>query len=144
MNKLFYALPWLIMQTLACNAQREATTPTDSTEFRQLNDTLTRIMTDSVMSYKVQKEFTVNAVRHNKPNGIIRIHLTHNGLTIANTSDESPLDPAHIFSRFYRNPHNQKGNGLGLAIVKSICDYHQWTITYHHTQSMHQFTVRMR
>lgn len=86
----------------------------------------------------------VNAVRHNKPNGIIRIHLTDNGLTIANTSDEPPLDPAHIFSRFYRNPHNQKGNGLGLAIVKSICDYHQWTITYHHTQSMHQFTVRMR
>lgn len=86
----------------------------------------------------------VNAVRHNKPNGIIRIHLTDNGLTIANTSAEPPLDPAHIFSRFYRSPHNQKGNGLGLAIVKSICDYHQWTITYHHTQSMHQFTVRMR
>ena len=34
---------------------------TDITEFRQLNDTLTRIMTDSVRSYKVQKEFTENA-----------------------------------------------------------------------------------
>lgn len=234
---------------------------TDISEFRQLNDTLTRIMTDSVRSYKVQKEFTenashelqtplaiaqvkldnlmqdetlterqaseiqqvydelrhmsqlsrnllllskiennqfkektsivvadeinallphletiagdiriqllddshntaiacnhvllgsmltnlvVNAVRHNKPNGLIHIHLTPNELTVANTSDDPPLDPAHIFSRFYRTPHNQKSNGLGLAIVKSICDYHQWTITYHHTQALHQFTVRMR
>ena len=86
----------------------------------------------------------VNAVRHNKPNGLIHIHLTPNELTVANTSDDPPLDPAHIFSRFYRTPHNQKSNGLGLAIVKSICDYHQWTITYHHTQALHQFTVRMR
>ena len=39
MNKLFYALPWLIMQTLACNAQSEATTPTDSTR----TDTLAKV-----------------------------------------------------------------------------------------------------
>ena len=34
---------------------------TDISEFQQLNATLTRIMTDSVKTYKVQKEFTENA-----------------------------------------------------------------------------------
>ena len=84
-----------------------------------------------------------NAVRHNYLDGSIAIRVTSDGLTIANTSNEQPLDPVHIFSRFYRTKENQKGNGLGLAIVKSICDYHHWAISYQYTDTMHVFRIDM-
>lgn len=29
----------------------------------------------------------------------------------------------------------------GRAIVKSICDYHEWTISYTHKDAHHQFRV---
>lgn len=83
----------------------------------------------------------VNAVRHNKAGGLIRITLAGGRLAIANQSDEPPLDASHIFSRFYRVKSNQKGNGLGLAIVKSICDFHHWGIGYRHEHGCHVFEV---
>lgn len=60
---------------------------------------------------------------------------------MANTSNEPPLDPAHLFERFHQTANERKGNGLGLAIVKSICDYHSWTISYAHTDGHHEFRV---
>lgn len=83
----------------------------------------------------------VNAVRHNCQEGRIIIKVEKGTLTIANTSDEQPLDATHIFSRFYRTKENQKGNGLGLAIVKSVCDYHKWQISYHYQEGIHSFNV---
>jgi|LAHS01.1.fsa_nt_gb signal transduction histidine kinase len=83
----------------------------------------------------------VNAVRHNRPEGHIIIEVDRDALTVANTSDEQPLDATHIFSRFYRVKENQKGNGLGLAIVKSICDYHKWQVGYHYQAGIHSFQV---
>lgn len=86
----------------------------------------------------------VNAVRHNKPQGTIRITVDGGSLLVANTSDEPALDASHIFSRFYRIKENQKGTGLGLAIVKSICDFHHWPVSYHYTYGWHQFEVKMK
>lgn len=84
----------------------------------------------------------VNAVRHNRPHGKIVVTLTADSLTVANTSDENPLDSAHIFSRFYRTSQSDKGNGLGLAIVKAVCDYHGWHIAYSYREKgMHEFRV---
>lgn len=83
----------------------------------------------------------VNAVRHNQTNGTISITADNERLTISNTSDEAPLDPTHIFNRFYRPSQNKQGNGLGLAIVKAICDYHGWKIGYKYTEGWHHFIV---
>lgn len=96
------------------------------------NETLLESMLDNLV---------VNAVRHNKPDGTIRISVADNTLTISNTSDGPALDGSHIFSRFYRTRENQKGNGLGLAIVKSICDFHHWHIHYQYSGGWHQFVV---
>ncbi len=95
-----------------------------------------QVLLDSLIANLV-----VNAVRHNTSDGYISLHVTDTELTVTNTSDEGPLNPDHVFSRFYRNQQNQKGNGLGLAIVKSICNYHHWTIGYRYCQGKHQFTV---
>ncbi len=86
----------------------------------------------------------VNAVRHNKPDGEIRIILSTDSLTVSNTSTEKALNAKLIFNRFYRPSEKTKGNGLGLAIVKAVCDYHGWKITYHFDEatSLHHFKVR--
>jgi len=82
-----------------------------------------------------------NAVRHNYADGEIVIRLETSTLTVANTSNEPPLDSAHIFERFFRISATQKGNGLGLAIVKSICDYHHWSVNYIYENGLHNFSI---
>lgn len=84
----------------------------------------------------------VNAVRHNKPDGEIRVTVTSDSLSVSNTSDEPALDPTTIFTRFNHASGHSLGNGLGLSIVKSICDYHFWQITYSCLLGTHTFTVR--
>lgn len=83
----------------------------------------------------------VNAVRHNRPDGVITISATAHTLTVSNTSDEPALDATHIFNRFYRPTQHEQGNGLGLAIVKAVCDYHGWNIGYHYDHGVHSFEV---
>lgn len=110
----------------------------------------------------------VNAVRHNRPDGEIRVTVTSDSLFVSNTSNEPALDPATIFTRFNHASSRSLGdhrtgavtcaeieseadngleevgigNGLGLSIVKSICDYHSWKITYSYLLGTHTFTVR--
>ncbi|WP_315343585.1 HAMP domain-containing sensor histidine kinase [Hoylesella oralis] len=109
-----------------------------ATDYRQSN--LTLVCNDTLLESLITN-LVVNAVRHNRAGGNIIISVADKRLTVANTSDERPLDAEHIFSRFYRTQSNQKGNGLGLAIVKSICNYHHWQEGYHYKDGLHVFTV---
>lgn len=113
----------------------------DITIKTRLDDTLLTVDCNETLLESVINNLVVNAVRHNTLSGIIMITVKDRRLTIANPSDEPPLDASRIFSRFYRTKHNQKGNGLGLAIVKSICDYHHWKINYTYADGQHKFSV---
>lgn len=84
----------------------------------------------------------VNAVRHNRAGGSIKVGLTAGSLVVANTSGAGPLDADNVFNRFYRLEANGNGNGLGLAIVKAVCDYHGWTVEYAYIDGMHHFIVK--
>ena len=84
----------------------------------------------------------VNAVRHNRPCGIVNISVKQTCLVISNTSEEPALDTTHIFNRFYRPTQNKQGNGLGLAIVKAVCNYHNWEISYSFKDMKHCFMVQ--
>lgn len=83
----------------------------------------------------------VNAVRHNRPGGMISVATDGESLTVANTSDEPKLDTSLIFNRFYRPTEKTAGSGLGLAIVRAVCDYHGWQIGYAYRQGTHEFRV---
>ena len=83
----------------------------------------------------------VNAVRHNRPHGTISITVAQGCPCISNTSDEPPIDPSRVFSRFGRTQGRTAGNGLGLAIVKSIAQFHHWQVTYRHEQDCHVFEL---
>lgn len=126
------------LQQLLPSLQLLADGITIRTDFTDSRLTLT---CNEVLLEVALNNLVVNAVRHNRPQGEIILRLKENRLDVVNTSDEPPLDPEHIFKRFYQKSSERKGNGLGLSIVKSICDYHNWTITYRYADKSHCFTI---
>lgn len=106
-----------------------------------ITDNKQEIPCNEVLLESMIYNLVVNAVRHNRQGGHITLTVDDYHLTVANTSDEGPLDAGHIFERFFRNGKSQRGNGLGLAIVKSICEYHQWTVRYEYCSGEHHFLV---
>lgn len=108
----------------------------DVKEFSRLNATLERQMTDSLNSYRLQKEFTENAS-----------HELQTPLAVFQSKLDLLLQLPELTERqaaiiLYRPSENVKGNGLGLAIVKAVCDYHGWHIAYDYSEGMHTFAVR--
>lgn len=85
-----------------------------------------------------------NALRHNRPDGRIRIDLEPGALVVANTGDTPPLDPALLFQRFRTFDARHKGHGLGLSIAKRIADLHGAQLTYAHREGWHVFTLSFR
>jgi two-component system, OmpR family, sensor histidine kinase ArlS len=88
------------------------------------------------------RNLLTNAIRYNRPGGVVRISLGNKALHISNTGKEEKLDELRIFERFAKASTSASGNGLGLAIVKQIVDRHGWTITYSYEKDkMHHFIV---
>jgi len=110
--------------------------------YEDFADSTLTVRANRTLLESLVNNLVVNAVRHNRPKGEIRLVVSGRELTIANTSDESALDGKLIFNRFYRPSEKVKGNGLGLAIVRAICGYHGWTVAYRYDEGMHHFTVR--
>jgi signal transduction histidine kinase len=82
-----------------------------------------------------------NATKHNSRDGMIRISLTENSLTISNTSSGAALDTTLLFTRFYTPNEDAGHNGLGLSIIKQICDASGFSIVYSYQASLHSFTL---
>ena len=101
-----------------------------------LNVTANRTLFESLVNNLV-----VNAIRHNRPEGEIKLRVT----AAASSSPTRPPNrlwtPACCSTASTRPSEKTKGNGLGLAIVKSICDYHGWQVAYHYEEGQHFFTV---
>lgn len=110
--------------------------------YEDFADSTLTVRANRTLLESLVNNLVVNAVRHNRPKGEIRLVVSGRELTIANTSDEPALDGKLIFNRFYRPSEKVKGNGLGLAIVRAICGYHGWTVAYRYDEGMHHFTVR--
>jgi signal transduction histidine kinase len=82
-----------------------------------------------------------NAIKHNLPEGIIRISFQNRRLAIENTGVSNELDNTTLFRRFGRMSKTTKGSGLGLAIVQQICTLYRWQIEYRYTGNRHQFII---
>lgn len=86
-----------------------------------------------------------NAIRYNKPGGMVNLHLTTQELVVSNTSFLPALDEQKIFQRFYRHPDTKlEGNGLGLSIIRQICDEFGFTIHYAIKDQYHTFTIAFK
>lgn len=70
-----------------------------------------------------------NAARHTPPDGIIRVTIRKNTITVAdNGSGIEPEHLPHVTKRFYRADESRSreagGSGLGLSIVEQIVNAH--------------------
>lgn len=83
----------------------------------------------------------LNAIRHNNPNGIIRIKADQQGISVAN-SGSNALDSEAMFKRFANVSSTNAGSGLGLAIIRQICLRHGWNISYQFSDHFHIFRIR--
>lgn len=82
-----------------------------------------------------------NAIKHNNPQGIIKINLTADLLSIKNSGVSNPLNTHLIFERFQKSKESQ-GTGLGLTLVKNICQHYGYTIRYQYETGWHTFVIR--
>jgi signal transduction histidine kinase len=83
----------------------------------------------------------MNAVRHNKDNGLIRVDFSKQGFIVANTGISNALNEASLFKRFSSSSSQTPGSGLGLAIVKQICSRYHWQIGYSFDNGFHTFST---
>jgi len=100
---------------------------------------LTRVECDPERIRRVIANFTSNAIKYNKPGGMVKITVTRAAETVkvsvADTGMGIPEeDHGKVFQRFYRAAEvRQKGivgTGLGLAIARSIVDMHGGSIGF--------------
>jgi len=75
-----------------------------------------------------------NAVKHNQPEGWVRVELRANAedftLSVENTGSPIPSELLpRIFDRFVRGPGATEGAGLGLSITKTIVEAHGGAVT---------------
>jgi signal transduction histidine kinase len=91
---------------------------------------------DPVLLQRMVGNLVDNAVRHNRPDGWLRITTSRTGqtaqLSLVNTGPLVPADQVPLlFQPFWRmeeRTSNLEGVGLGLAIVKSIAAAHGGTV----------------
>lgn len=86
-----------------------------------------------------------NAIKYNYTGGRIDITLTSKSLYLGNTSEFGAIPEDQLFQRFKKQQDiYSNSNGLGLAIVKKMADSYQLTLSYQHTNNIHQFTVSLQ
>jgi signal transduction histidine kinase len=87
----------------------------------------------------------VNAIRHNRPGGTVRITLTPQLLTVQNTGHSQALPSDQLFARFRANPGRPPGSvGLGLPISRQICETSGFLLSYQYEEpGWHSMRVRM-
>jgi two-component system sensor histidine kinase ArlS len=85
----------------------------------------------------------VNAIRHNRENGIMQVIVENASVKIINTGSATALDKEQMFTRFSKRDPGQQGTGLGLAIVKRIVELNHWQIIYTFENNLHIFILKL-
>lgn len=93
---------------------------------------LARIMVDNLLR---------NAFNHNISGGRVIVEVGSEGLIVANSGTDEPLDAERIFTRFYHSPGNEHSNGLGLPIVAAIANRYGLKVEYSFANSLHKFKI---
>ena len=92
----------------------------------------TTVEGDGLLIRQVLGNLLPNAIKFNRPGGQVRVDLTGESLTVADTGigiGQAAL--LRIFDRFYQVEASRakEGFGLGLALAKRIVELHGWTIS---------------
>ncbi|MCB0713917.1 MAG: HAMP domain-containing histidine kinase [Ignavibacteriae bacterium] len=82
-----------------------------------------------------------NAIKHNRPEGLIRVELRANLLRILNSGHPLEVDPMTLLNRFSKASQSSDSLGLGLSIAQKICQNYNWNIRYTTDREWHILTV---
>lgn len=82
-----------------------------------------------------------NAFVHTAADGTIRVEVTPQKITFANSASDGPLDGEKIFLRFHQKRKKEGSTGLGLTIAHSICETYNIKIEYSYENSFHHFIL---
>jgi signal transduction histidine kinase len=100
---------------------------------------------DSYLADILINNLISNAIKHGeKREEEILIYTTKSTLTISNFGDTALANPESLFLRFYRESKGAQSTGLGLAIVKKICDFYVFSLSYHHKEQKHIFSIQFK
>lgn len=96
------------------------------------------LLTEQLISNLIQ-----NAIKFNRPEGLINIEIADKHFSIANSGNEIK-NKTQIFERLYRDDKSfsKPGNGIGLYLVKRIVDIHQWSIEVSSTDGTNEFIIK--
>ncbi len=97
-----------------------------------INPYLTEILLNNLIS---------NAIRHNIPDGQVRIVLTAQSLLIENTGQALTVAAEDLFKRFKKGNQSNDSTGLGLSIVQQICTINNFSIRYDYASGWHSINI---
>lgn len=84
-----------------------------------------------------------NAIKHNIENGIIRVKLTQQRLTVSNTGQPLSVDPDQLFERFRKDDQSSSSIGLGLSIIERIAEQNKLDISYTNENDWHTVEINL-
>jgi len=100
----------------------------------QMHPALTEIMWTNLFQ---------NAIKHNIPDGTIKVILNPNELIISNTGKPLSVNPDQLFERFRKDDQNSSSIGLGLSIVERIAHQNQFNIDYTSKNEWHTIRIEL-
>ncbi|TRX72234.1 HAMP domain-containing sensor histidine kinase [Carboxylicivirga sp. M1479] len=93
------------------------------------------------LAHTLMQNLLKNAIRHNIPDGYIRISIKQQQLEITNSGQVVSYEPEQMFGRFKKNSQHPQSLGIGLSIVKRICDISDIVINYDQKDKEHIFKL---
>lgn len=113
----------------------ELTTAIDDDVFVVIDDVLIKILHNNIIT---------NAIRHNIPNGTIKVTLNTDYLLVENTGNPPNIAPEKVFDRFQKGNSQKTSSGIGLSIVKKIIDLYGYSVAYYYENGIHSFKIRFK
>ncbi|HVD97417.1 MAG TPA: HAMP domain-containing sensor histidine kinase [Cytophagaceae bacterium] len=100
-----------------------------------------KIKTNPILIEILVNNLISNAIKHNLPNGMLRIELDRYHFLVENSGKPLTDEAENMFERFKKDSDSEQSVGLGLSIVKKICTLLGHRIIYKNKGEIHTMEV---
>ncbi|PZE78286.1 HAMP domain-containing sensor histidine kinase [Curtobacterium sp. MCBD17_019] len=91
-----------------------------------------RVAGDPVLVRHLVENLVDNALEYNRPDGFVRIEVTHDGLVVENSgplvSPETARTLTEPFTRAEQQHAGRRHSGIGLSVVDAVVRAHGWRL----------------